>query len=179
MPIDFPNAPSVNDVFTSGSTSWRWNGTVWKVVRDFAPTGATGKTGLTGNTGLTGATGLTGNTGLTGATGPTGDAGVFSTAVTGAPTGAVEGDAWFDPSDSTLYVYYDGFWLEASSSSPGEPGENGIGRIVSVPVHDYGVSGHLAGDTASDNSYYYYCTANFVDNSTKIWYRISWTSGSW
>ena len=53
MPIDFPNAPSVNDVFTSGSTSWRWNGTVWKVVRDFAPTGATGKTGLTGNTGLT------------------------------------------------------------------------------------------------------------------------------
>jgi hypothetical protein len=151
----------------------------WEKKPTVAPTGATGKTGLTGNTGLTGATGLTGNTGLTGATGPTGDAGVFSTAVTGAPTGAVEGDAWFDPSDSTLYVYYDGFWLEASSSSPGEPGENGIGRIVSVPVHDYGVSGHLAGDTASDNSYYYYCTANFVDNSTKIWYRISWTSGSW
>jgi hypothetical protein len=60
MPIDFPNSPSVNDLFTSGSTSWKWDGTVWKVVRDFAPTGATGPTGNTGAVGNTGATGLTG-----------------------------------------------------------------------------------------------------------------------
>jgi collagen type VII alpha len=60
MPIDFPNSPSVNDEFTSGSTTWRWDGTVWKVVRDFAPTGATGATGPQGNTGAVGATGVTG-----------------------------------------------------------------------------------------------------------------------
>jgi hypothetical protein len=27
--IDFPNSPSVNDVFTVGNTSYIWNGTVW------------------------------------------------------------------------------------------------------------------------------------------------------
>lgn len=57
MPIDFPNSPTVNDEFTSGSTTWRWDGNVWKVVRDFAPTGATGPTGPTGAQGQTGATG--------------------------------------------------------------------------------------------------------------------------
>jgi hypothetical protein len=66
MPIDFPNSPSVNDEFTSGSTTWRWDGTVWKVIRDFAPTGATGATGLTGSTGATGPTGPTGSTGTSG-----------------------------------------------------------------------------------------------------------------
>ena len=60
MPIDFPNSPSLNDEFTSGSTTWRWDGSVWKVVRDFAPTGATGAVGPTGAVGATGATGITG-----------------------------------------------------------------------------------------------------------------------
>ena len=58
MPIDFPNSPSTNDEFTSGSTTWRWDGSVWKVVRDFAPTGATGAVGPTGAVGATGVTGI-------------------------------------------------------------------------------------------------------------------------
>ena len=60
MPIDFPDSPYVNQPFTSGSTTWEWDGTVWKVVRDFAPTGATGPTGPQGVTGATGLTGVTG-----------------------------------------------------------------------------------------------------------------------
>ena len=28
--IDFPNSPSVDDVFTVGDRSWKWDGTVWK-----------------------------------------------------------------------------------------------------------------------------------------------------
>jgi hypothetical protein len=60
MPIDFPNSPSVDSTFTSGNTTWRWSGTAWKVVRDVAPTGATGQTGPTGVTGSTGPTGITG-----------------------------------------------------------------------------------------------------------------------
>jgi hypothetical protein len=31
--IDFPNAPSVNDTHTVGNRVWKWNGTVWEVVR--------------------------------------------------------------------------------------------------------------------------------------------------
>jgi uncharacterized protein YcnI len=60
MPIDFPNSPSVDSTFTSGNTTWRWSGTAWKVVRNLAPTGATGQTGPTGVTGSTGPTGITG-----------------------------------------------------------------------------------------------------------------------
>ena len=49
MPINFPDSPSLNQTFTSGTTTWRWNGTVWLVVRDFAPTGATGSATTTGS----------------------------------------------------------------------------------------------------------------------------------
>ena len=65
--IDFPNSPSVNDTHTVGNRVWKWNGTVWEVVRSTVPyaTGATGPTGNTGSTGLTGVTGV-------GTTGPTG-----------------------------------------------------------------------------------------------------------
>ena len=65
--IDFPNSPSVNDTHTVGNRVWKWNGTVWEVVRSTVPysTGPTGANGSTGPTGLTGATGasVTGNTG--------------------------------------------------------------------------------------------------------------------
>lgn len=65
--IDFPNSPSVNDTHTVGNRVWKWNGTVWEVVRSTVPyaTGATGPTGNTGSTGLTGVTGA-GPTGSTG-----------------------------------------------------------------------------------------------------------------
>ncbi len=32
MAIDFPNSPSVNDVFTVGNKSWTWDGVTWKSV---------------------------------------------------------------------------------------------------------------------------------------------------
>jgi hypothetical protein len=55
--IDFPNSPSVNDTHTVGNRVWKWNGTVWEVVRSTVPysTGATGATGSTGPTGAAGA----------------------------------------------------------------------------------------------------------------------------
>jgi hypothetical protein len=67
MPINFPDSPSLNQTFTSGSTTWRWNGTVWLVVRDFR----TSQVQQVGNTGATGQTGAAGNTGATGLTGAT------------------------------------------------------------------------------------------------------------
>ena len=65
--IDFPNSPSVNDTHTVGNRVWKWNGTVWEVVRSTVPY-STGPTGPTGATGATGQTGVTG-AGPTGATG--------------------------------------------------------------------------------------------------------------
>ena len=44
--IDFPNSPSVDDTHTVGDRTWKWNGSVWAVVRAVdllvGPTGATG-----------------------------------------------------------------------------------------------------------------------------------------
>ena len=83
--IDFPNSPSVNDTHTVGNRVWKWNGTVWEVVRSTVPysTGATGPTGPTGPTGTTGST-VTGPTGPTGSTGATGTTGSTVTGPTGA-----------------------------------------------------------------------------------------------
>ena len=88
-------------------------------------TGATGLTGVTGQTGATGNTGATGLTGVTGNTGATGESGVFSTAEDVAPTGAVTGDVWFDPANGMMFVYYDNFWLQASSNAIGDVGATG------------------------------------------------------
>jgi hypothetical protein len=56
--LDFPDSPTLNEVFTSGSTSWKWNGTVWNVVRSTA--GASGPTGPTGPSGASGPSGPNG-----------------------------------------------------------------------------------------------------------------------
>lgn len=38
--IDFPNSPTVGQVFTSGARSWVWTGTVWDANTGSATTGA-------------------------------------------------------------------------------------------------------------------------------------------
>jgi hypothetical protein len=54
------------------------------------------------------------------------------------------------------------------------------GRVVfpttTAPANNYGVVGDVAGMVAFDNNYVYYCTANYVDNSTPIWKRIALTT---
>jgi hypothetical protein len=74
--IDFPDTPSVNDEFTAGNSTWKWNGDYWALLR-VAPEGPTGPTGPQGGLGPTGAAGPEG-----GPTGPTGPQGVDG------PTGA-------------------------------------------------------------------------------------------
>lgn len=31
MAVDFPSSPSLNDTYTSGGRTWKWNGTGWIV----------------------------------------------------------------------------------------------------------------------------------------------------
>ena len=75
MAIDFPNSPSVNQVFTSGSKSWIWNGTSWAGNNNAGFVGSqgyTGSLGYSGSIGYTGSSGYTGSLGYTGSFGNTG-----------------------------------------------------------------------------------------------------------
>lgn len=36
--LNFPNSPSVNDVYTSGTVSFKWDGTVWNSYKTAANT---------------------------------------------------------------------------------------------------------------------------------------------
>jgi hypothetical protein len=51
--------------------------------------------------------------------------------------------------------------------------------VASVPAHSYGVAGDKAGMLAFDATYIYYCTADYVDNSTDIWKRTAHGTGTW
>lgn len=48
MAINFPDSPSVNDLFSAGGTTWKWSGVAWNVVR--APYSLTATSPIT-NTG--------------------------------------------------------------------------------------------------------------------------------
>jgi hypothetical protein len=50
---------------------------------------------------------------------------------------------------------------------------------AAVPAHSYGVAGDTLGQIAFDSNYMYYCTANYVNNSTNIWKRVAWSAGTW
>jgi microcystin-dependent protein len=51
MPTVFPSSPAVGEEFVVGSTAYRWNGSVWLVVKPTTPLGIQGPTGATGPTG--------------------------------------------------------------------------------------------------------------------------------
>ena len=65
MPISFPSSPNVNDTFTIGQRTWKWDGVTWTLISTLAagPTGPTGPTGPQGPTGPTGPTGPSGTGG--------------------------------------------------------------------------------------------------------------------
>jgi hypothetical protein len=48
MALDFPNSPTIGEVFTFGLQSWSWTGTSWDLIATPGPTGAAGPTGLPG-----------------------------------------------------------------------------------------------------------------------------------
>ena len=90
--IDFPNNPSIGQIYSFNDKSWQWDGVKWVAITSSGPTGATGATGVNGpigSTGETGASGPTGPIGATGATGPAGSTGVIGLQGTTGPTGPI------------------------------------------------------------------------------------------
>jgi hypothetical protein len=61
MPLDFPSSPVLNDTYSLGPRTWKYNGYGWEMV------GA-----VVGYTGSRGSLGYTGSIGFTGSLGPAG-----------------------------------------------------------------------------------------------------------
>jgi hypothetical protein len=129
MAIDFPNAPSVNDIFSAGGKTWIWTGSVWNVQTTQTITGATGPTGPTGAQGATGPTGAAST--VTGPTGPTGATGAAST-VTG-PTGATGASGATGPTGAT--------GLDGATGPTGPAGADGADSTVTGPTGATGAQG--------------------------------------
>ena len=119
--IDFPNSPTLNQEFTSGNTTWKWDGVSWNVIR----TPVVGPTGPQGPAGPTGPTGAVGGTGPVGPTGATGPRGIWTTTSSTPPATATAGDSWFDPNTGGIFIYYDGYWVETGAAPQGPTGPVG------------------------------------------------------
>lgn len=88
MALNFPTPSAPGDTYVSGTTTWTWDGTVWRASTLDGYVGATGlagATGLPGASGYVGSDGSTGASGMQGLTGATGASGVLgNTGATGA-----------------------------------------------------------------------------------------------
>jgi hypothetical protein len=51
--------------------------------------------------------------------------------------------------------------------------------VATAPAHSYGAAGDKAGMLAFDSTYIYYCTDDYVNNSTDIWKRVALVSAAW
>ena len=162
--INFPDSPTVNDLFTVNDRTWKWSGSAWNTVEELVigPTGPTGPpgdtgangadstvTGPTGDTGPTGPTGATGDTGPTGATGATGAA----STVTG-PTG---------PTGASVTGPTGPQGVEGPQGAQGIQGPTGPTGPVTAGVVT-GVISQYAGSTAPDG--YLLCQGQSVSTTT-------------
>lgn len=133
--IDFPNSPTLNQTYTNGIQTYRWNGTAWRLVRTSAvgPTGPTGPAGLDST--AIGATGPTGPTGPS-VTGPTGPSSIIPgpTGATG-PTGSFALSAW---------TTYTPIWT-GSVSNPVLGNSTVTGRYMNVGATIFGEIRVVAG----------------------------------
>ena len=138
MPLDFPTSPVLNELYTFGGKTWKWDGAGWVSynVGLISTTGATGATGPTGANGVDGPTGPQGDQGIAGITGPTGPSGesgaITFTASTTAPSGSTYGDMWFNTDTGNVFVYItDGsssYWIEPFGPQ-GATGADGVSGI--------------------------------------------------
>ena len=163
-----PTGPTGADSTVTGPTGPTGaTGAASLVTGPTGPDGVTGPTGNTGPIGPTGASGATGSTGPTGPTGPTGADGNYYVSAT-TPSGAVEGDGWFNSNDGKAYVYYDGYWVEVGAGNAGPAGATGAtgptGSTGRFTTSDTAPSSPTTGD-----AWY-----NSVTGQTFVYYDSFW-----
>jgi hypothetical protein len=117
VPIDFPSNPSVNQTYTFGNYTWKWDGYGWQnITSTYGPTGPQGIPGNSAN---------------------------FTFAAS-APTNATIGDRWVNTGNGVEYTYtYDGNsyqWVQFNVSPQGVQGATGpTGSVLIAGQYDGGI----------------------------------------
>jgi hypothetical protein len=91
------------------------------------------------------------------------------------PAAPEEGDAWYDSATANLYVYYDGYWVEASSPNDGPTGTTG----PTGPTGPQGVNINFSGSVANTGALPTGAAVNdayIVDEDGNLWV---WNGSSW
>ena len=92
--LNFPNNPSLNDIYSANGRRWKWNGSSWIRIADPGVQGATGAQGTTGTQGTQGLQGPQGTTGIQGTAGVLGGDGAQGTQGLQGIQGLVGNDFW-------------------------------------------------------------------------------------
>jgi hypothetical protein len=116
--------------------------------------------------------GATGPVGPIGPTGPQGESGKYTISET-APTANLEqGDLWFRSSTAQLYFYYDGYWIETSTSYAGPQGEQGEPGTFTYPVDTaFTVQGGTLGTQPTFNGAPLF-TGSYIRSGSMVHFRI-------
>jgi hypothetical protein len=181
--ISFPASPVLNQTYTYGSYSWKWNGSAWDSTSStYGPQGTQGVQGPQGTQGIQGLLGLQGNTGA-GVQGVQGGQGVQGN--TGAGTQGTTGLAGAGGALANYGYFYDTTSQVAYVGSTAYPftfnsvnGQNGVSVVSGSQV-----------TVSSDGTYSFQYSAQFNDltgggagQTIRIWLRkngtdLSYTSG--
>jgi hypothetical protein len=153
--IDFPNSPTLGQIYIVSGKAWRWSGTVWDLVGSISqgPIGPTGP----GST-VPGPTGPRGSVGFQGITGPTGSNGLDGSGISilgqvaniaALPsTGNSATDAYLVESENEIYVWdvADSEWFSLGpvvgpTGPTGPTGARGADSSVQGPTGPTGPTG--------------------------------------
>jgi len=84
------------------------------------------------------------------------------------------------------YTDQGGFYIENANATTGTSHEWHFGLdgrltfpMANVPTHSTGAVGDKVGMLAFDNTYTYYCTADYLDGLSDIWKRTAHGTGTW
>ena len=133
MPLDFPTPLSLNQVYSLGGKSWKWNGAAWETYN--------------GNVGITGPTGDQGIQGPTGPTGPTGEMPTDYVSSFNGITGAVQGvSSWNGQTGAVQFHNYVSY-LSGKTGAMDLRGARGITYTIAGNTHSFGIDYSRGGAT--------------------------------
>ncbi len=123
MPIDFPASPTLNQTYTFGNYTWKWNGLGWEnITSTFGPTGPQG---------------------------PAGSSAGFFVANT-PPESPTTGDRWVNTINGVEYTYTQDAnsfqWVQLTPALTGIQGPTGPqGNVLTAGQYDGGVPASVYG----------------------------------